>query len=345
MQVSIVGAGGDMGRQIAATLLVADVLGRGDRLQLVPRRGGPSEPLAHGMLVDLLDADAEDAPVIEVVTDPDDVGGDIVVVAAGATVSTDPAAAAPRDALAATNLPVFREVADVLDANLLGHEFVLVVSNPVELAVQVLARRLGPDRVLGMGAHLDSLRFRREVAADLGLRRQQVQALVLGEHGAHQVPCWSTLDTWGDHDGDEPALALRRAGGPSIPDALGALRSRLVAGDVAGALDDLAALPPDLRAATKPFLAQLTGAKTAVGVARAVTDLIDTLARGRQVLTAAQVDVQGRFHGVEGVTGVPVRLATSGVVVEELDLWSDELDAVAEAARVAEERARALGLA
>lgn len=342
MRVSILGSGGDMGRQIAATLLMTDVLGSGDALQLVPRRGGPSEPLTHGLLVDLLDADAEDAPSVEVVTDPDAVHGDVVVVAAGSTVSTDPSQAAPRDALAAANLPVFAQLADLLAGNLAGHEFVLVVSNPVELAVQVLARRLGPERVMGMGAHLDSLRFRRELAADLGLRRQQVQALVLGEHGAHQVPCWSTVDTWADHDGLDPALALRGDGRVGIPDALAALRGRLVAGDVAGALDDLHRLPPDVRAATKPFLAQLTGAKTAVGVGRAVADLIDTLARGRQLLTAAQVDVTGRFHGIEGVTGVPVRLSTAGVVVEPLDLWPEEMAAVAEAAAVATERARAL---
>src|SRR4051794_254620 len=44
-----------------------------------------------------------------------------------------------------------------------------------------------------MGAQQDSLRFARAIAADAGLRRDRVHAWVCGEHGAAQVPLWSSV--------------------------------------------------------------------------------------------------------------------------------------------------------
>ena len=330
MRVSVIGAGGDIGRQIAITLIEERAVPRTGKLQLVARRGGPSEVLVRGIAVDLRDAEAEHLPELEWVTDPDAVDGDVVIFAAGKTVSTDPNDVAPRDQLAAQNLPLFEEWAQRLGRSFDGQEFVLVVSNPVELAVRCFARHHDPTRVVGMGAHLDTMRFRRELARDLGLRREQVQGFVLGEHGAGQVPCWSTVSSWADRRRDEvePALALRRADAPSIGEAFGGLRDLLRAAEYDGAHDYLETLPPDVRAAVKPFYAHLTGAKTPLGTAQAVSNLVRTIGNGEMAFTAAQVEVQGRFLDIEGVTGVPVRLSNQGAAVEALELADDEIAAV-----------------
>ena len=346
MRVSIVGAGGDIGRQIAVTLIEERAVPRSGAIQLVARADGPSEVLVRGLTVDLKDAEAEHLPALDWVSDPDAVDGDVVIFAAGRTVSTDPNAVTPRDELAAENVALFETWAEQLGRRFDGQEFVLVVSNPVELAVRSFARRHDPARVIGMGAHLDTMRFRRELARDLGLRREQVQGFVLGEHGAGQVPCWSTVSSWADRRRGEaePALALRRQDAPSIGESFDALRRLMVAADYDGAYALLEALPPDVRAAVKPFYAHLTGAKTPLGTAQAVANLVRTIGDGTMAFTAAQVEVEGRFCDLDAVTGVPVRLSNQGAVVEQLDLWDDEVAAVQRTAAAFGELARSVGL-
>ena len=80
-----------------------------------------------------------------------------------------------------------------------------VVSNPVDVLTHLAAHELGicPDRVIGLGTVLDTIRFRSLLAARLGVPPTQVSALVLGEHGDSMVPIWSSatvaalpLDKW-----------------------------------------------------------------------------------------------------------------------------------------------------
>lgn len=161
-----------------------------ERLQLV---GHGPEATEHKLLAercDLLDAFDETAPRIELAGTADEVAGDIVVVAAGATIS---GGGGDRRDLAAANRPLFEELGEALARNGTGQELVVVVTNPVELGVEILSRYLDRHRVLGMGAQQDSLRFARAIAADTGVRRGSVHAWVCGEHGAAQVPLWSSV--------------------------------------------------------------------------------------------------------------------------------------------------------
>jgi malate dehydrogenase len=83
---------------------------------------------------------------------------------AGRTAPAEVGINADRAALAAANLEVFRTYAEALARHGSGREVVIVVTNPVELGVAVMAEVLGRHRVIGMGAWLDTLRFRREIA-------------------------------------------------------------------------------------------------------------------------------------------------------------------------------------
>ncbi|MBN2654498.1 MAG: malate dehydrogenase [Nitrospirae bacterium] len=66
----------------------------------------------------------------------------------------------------------------------------IVVTNPMDVMTQVAFVKSGfkHEKVIGMGAILDSARFRTFVAWELGVSCQDVEALVLGGHGDLMVP-------------------------------------------------------------------------------------------------------------------------------------------------------------
>jgi malate dehydrogenase len=66
----------------------------------------------------------------------------------------------------------------------------MMVSNPVDLMTYVAYKESGfeRNRVFGMGNILDTLRFRSYIAAELGVSREDIRGLVIGEHGDSMVP-------------------------------------------------------------------------------------------------------------------------------------------------------------
>jgi malate dehydrogenase len=66
----------------------------------------------------------------------------------------------------------------------------MVVTNPVDVMTYVAYKESGfeRNRVFGMGNILDTLRFRSYIALELGVSREDIRALVIGEHGDSMVP-------------------------------------------------------------------------------------------------------------------------------------------------------------
>jgi len=66
----------------------------------------------------------------------------------------------------------------------------MMVTNPVDIMTHVAYKESGfeRNRVFGMGNILDTLRFRNYIAQELGVSREDVRALVIGEHGDTMVP-------------------------------------------------------------------------------------------------------------------------------------------------------------
>jgi malate dehydrogenase len=66
----------------------------------------------------------------------------------------------------------------------------MIVSNPVDAMTFVALKESGfqRKRVFGMGNILDTLRFRSYIAAELEVSREDIRALVIGEHGDSMVP-------------------------------------------------------------------------------------------------------------------------------------------------------------
>jgi malate dehydrogenase len=66
----------------------------------------------------------------------------------------------------------------------------MMVTNPVDIMTHMAYKQSGfeRNRVFGMGNVLDTLRFRSYIALELNVSREDVRALVIGEHGDSMVP-------------------------------------------------------------------------------------------------------------------------------------------------------------
>ena len=66
----------------------------------------------------------------------------------------------------------------------------MLVTNPVDIMAYIAYKESGfeRNRVFGMGNILDALRFRSYIALELNVSREDVRALVVGEHGDSMVP-------------------------------------------------------------------------------------------------------------------------------------------------------------
>jgi malate dehydrogenase len=337
VDIAVLGASGDVGRQLCTQLILDQVMTSTSRLQLVGRSDGASGRAVLGLAADLADAFSETMPVVEVVLDPREIAADIVIVAAGATIPAD--GTVRRDELAAANFEIFRSYAEGLARYGNGHETVVVVTNPVELGVAVFAERLGRHRVVGMGAWVDTLRFLREIADSLGVGRQQVSGFVVGQHGDDVVPLWSTVQVQGasiDRWTDKVRALRGERTLASFPAEMAEARNRLFTiarNDLRRAFRLLDDLPPDLRAALRPLLIQNSRAKTAAGTASATTELVEYLVRGTEIVVPLQVALDREVHDLVGVMGVPVVLGAGGWHQVALpDLLSDETQRFLESA-------------
>ncbi|MDO9633382.1 MAG: malate dehydrogenase, partial [Humidesulfovibrio sp.] len=110
---------------------------------------------------------------------------DVVVITAGATRKEGMS----RDDLLRINASIVGEcVANA--AKFSPYAFYIIVSNPLNVMCHVAMRagQLPRTRVTGMAGILDSSRFQYFIAKELGVSVENVQAMVLGEHGEDMVP-------------------------------------------------------------------------------------------------------------------------------------------------------------
>lgn len=339
MDIAIIGANGDVGRQLAVQIVAHQLLSPRSRLQLVGRRDGASHRALHGLRADLYDAFAEITPEIDVALTPEEVAADLILFCAGRTAPTAPNQVVNRQELARANRAVFESYARVIAERGNGQELVIMVTNPVELGVAVFAQHLGRRRVLGMGAWQDSMRLRREIAADFGVRRQRVQAYMLGEHGDALVPILSRLWIHGFDDAENRVARARLCGArrpadfaPALAAGKRYLAQLLVEERVEEAFRHAEAQPPDLRAVLLPLITHISGAKTAISTAAVTAEMVEQLLSGAQAVIPAQVWLEpgdwGEPSGAarpRGVLGVPVICSLRGwSQVTDLDMSDDE---------------------
>ena len=112
-------------------------------------------------------------------------GADVVIVTAG--VPRKPGMS--RDDLIGINTGVINTVGDNIK-KYAPDAFVIVITNPLDVMVEVMQRASGldPKKVVGMAGVLDSARFRHFLADEFEVSVEDVTAFVLGGHGDTMVP-------------------------------------------------------------------------------------------------------------------------------------------------------------
>jgi malate dehydrogenase len=337
VELAIIGATGSCGRQVAAQVAERGILPEIATMHLIGHAGGEHASELWGLRADLRDAFADTAPSIEVGTDVAATNADLVVMMAGATVSRTESS---RAALARKNLQIFSEVAEGI-GRMSRPPIVVVQSNPVELAVQMLGQEVPRHQILGAAAWSDSLRFRRELAADFGVRRPMVDAQMWGQHGDHLVPIYSRIHVRGvETQFIADVVGAMREGRSlvDLPAEISETRTRSLAMVHDGLIEEAYAFiqsqPADIRCAVKPFFTHFTaGRTTELATAHAVTDIVEFIVRAQRRVIPAQVPLAGEHWGIDVPLAVPVLLDPLGwsQVVNE-PLAADELAALKAAA-------------
>jgi malate dehydrogenase len=168
---------------------------------------------------------------------------------------------------------------------------ILIGTNPVDVMTYVAYKESGfeRNRVLGMGNILDTLRFRSYIALELGVSREDVRALVIGEHGDSMVPLVEYASVSG--------IPIMRLLGKEQID-------RIV----------------NLTKSSGADVIKLKGATVhAPGVVIAI--MADAILRGRNRVMSVSTYLQGEYGFSDISIGVPVVLGKRGVEkILELEL-------------------------
>ena len=196
MKVSIIGGGGLVGSCAAFALQCGGVVREIALLDV-------NAQAAAGQALDLLHGGPSTADQRIIAGGYEQVAdSDVVCITAGLRRKPDES----RLDLINRNVELFLSILrEVRQVGLPDSAIVHVVSNPVDILTYLAAQELNlpPERVIGLGTQLDTIRFRSLIGQQMDLPPTQVKALILGEHGDSMVPIWSSatvgglpLDKW-----------------------------------------------------------------------------------------------------------------------------------------------------
>ncbi len=324
IRIALIGAAGAVGSSLLVHLLRSPLLKPGDEIVLAGRGTPESHARLLAIRTDLLDAFDETAVQIIVCASIEAICADICIVAAGITYADFNS----RHELADGNLPIFEELARRLSA-LLPQTFFLIVSNPVELAVAVFCQHLDRHRVMGMGAHQDSLRFSRAVAAKLGVHRSSVRASVFGEHGEWMLPMWSSVYLT-NADEEQTARLHNLQAAYEADDTWQTARQMrrevlqlLQNGSAATAYRVLEESAPEVKILVEPLVTTKLLRSTPNATANAILDCLGAFIAADERKLHGQVLLQGEFYGITGVCGIPLCLRRSGWHMAAADPLTD----------------------
>ena len=326
MNISVIGASGNIGREIAISIIREKILEKTGNIQFVCRKDPVSERSLMGLSIDIADSYADNMPSIQVVNSPTDVNGDIVIMAGGASLSKNKST--NRDDLAKLNATIFYSYAEHVAKNC-KNAIVIIITNPVELGVHVFCKYLPRNQVIGMGAYLDTLRFQNQIAHEFNVKRNSVHGLVLGEHGTGIVPIWSSVKIYGLKDIYSRKRIdefIKKRHKHNLQAHLERICELIGQGKIEKFYESFYRFGPDSRVFLGPLISNFTGAKTIAGATGATMRLLRTIISSNIDLAACQVKLEGELLGIHGVIGAPVFICNNGVFkVEQLsNLWESE---------------------
>jgi malate dehydrogenase len=159
----------------------------------------------------------------------------------------------------------------------------MMVTNPVDVMTYVAYKQSGfeRNRVFGMGNILDTLRFRSYIAVELGVSREDIRALVIGEHGDSMVPLVNFASVSGI-----PITSLLRK----------------------GQIEKIV----DLTRTSGADVIKLKGS-TVYAPAAVIAIMADAVLKGRNRVVSVSTYLQGEYGLSDVSIGVPCILGKSGV--------------------------------
>lgn len=281
VKVSILGATGVIGKNVAFTLARADTV---DEIVLFSRP--ESVDKAKGETFDMYDAlAAEDIDCLLTPScDYNDIkDSEIVLITAG----TPRKEGMKRLDLAIPNAKIVRDYAKKISVYA-PDSIILIATNPVDVMTTIALEASGFDKrkVIGIGNHLDSLRLKAYFSRQLNINSSEVHTRVIGEHGDHMVPLLSSTTIGG------------------IP-----LKYFVKSVDI-----DVLRLIKRLRNAGNTIISK-KGA-TEYGPSYAISNLISTIISDSHKVLTVSIYLEGEIADVHGVSlGVPVVLSKRGIAM------------------------------
>jgi malate dehydrogenase len=170
----------------------------------------------------------------------------------------------------------------------------MIVSNPVDVMTYFAYKESGfeRNRVFGMGNILDTLRFRSYIAAELNVSREDIRALVIGEHGDSMVPL------------------INYASVSGIP-----IKALLTRSQIQSVVD--------LTRNSGSDVIKLKGS-TIYAPAAVITVMADAILRGRNRVMSVSTLLEGEYGLSDVAIGAPCVLGKNGIEkILELELDSE----------------------
>jgi len=117
-------------------------------------------------------------------------GADLIVSVAGIARKPD----MTREQLLGTNAKIMTSVSEQAVRHA-PDALMLVVANPMDAMTYIALQETGwgPDRVFGMGGVVDTNRFRYFLSLEFGVPVEEVEGIVLGQHGEVMIPVASSV--------------------------------------------------------------------------------------------------------------------------------------------------------
>lgn len=300
VKVSIMGASGTIGKNVAFTLAEEDSI---DEIVMFSRPSSIEN--VKGEILDIYDALAvEDIDsVLTPSTNYEDLKDSAIVLITSGIHRKE---GMSRLDLAVPNAKIVKDYAEQI-AKYAPDSIILIVTNPVDVMTTVALEASGFDksRVIGLGNHLDSLRLKTILSKHFNINSGEIHTRVIGEHGDHMVPLLSSTTIGGillkyfveSSDLDVPGLVTRlKSAGSTIISKKGA---------------------------------------TEYGPAHAIANLISTIVNDSRKILTVSTYLEGEVEGVYDVSlGVPVILCKNGIqAIVPLKMNDDERTEFFDAAR------------
>ena len=279
------------------------------KVVLVDRSSGKAEGIALDILeaspVDLLEPVCVSGENLEETRN-----SEIVVITAGATRKEGMS----RDDLLRINADIVRECVSKA-ARYSPYAFYIIVSNPLNVMCHVAMRagQIPRTRITGMAGILDASRFQYFLSKELGVSVENVQAMVLGEHGEDMVPV------------------------PRYSTVAGIPVTEMMPKDK---LDEIIARTRDGGAE----IIRLMHTSAFYAPASAVIQMVAAVVMDKKKILPCTAYLTGEY-GIDGAfVGVPVKLGANGVEeIKEVELTAEESEALLKCADTIKKQLAVIG--